>query len=320
VISDRRRTPIVRVALAGGAILFATLMPAVQAHATPHVKPAAREPEVLQGQVVRLFEELDQVTGLIESVRAKIESARSRISELARQIDTQQEMVNRLAAEAYMSRDAVGVDSLLGASSFTELQDSLEFLDAVTQRDHDVLVALQHRKAEVELERLRLEALDAELRGKRQRLEATAALLVEKLQRQRALLGRRAEEGAPDVDPPGGSSTSTPPPSPPAPSLGRTAVRELIRDRFSSLGSRTAEVALCVAEAESNLDPLAENPTTGAAGLFQFLPSTWETLSELAGRGGASVFDARANAAVASWTVAEYGWHPWRSVAEDCGA
>ena len=93
----------------------------------------------------------------------------------------------------------------------------------------------------------------------------------------------------------------------------------LVRDRFAPLGSRATEVALCVAERESNFDPLAVNPVTGAAGVFQFLPSTWASLSELAGRGGASVYDARANVAVAAWTVAQYGWHPWRSEADDCG-
>lgn len=92
----------------------------------------------------------------------------------------------------------------------------------------------------------------------------------------------------------------------------------LISEGFASLGSRTEEVALCVAEAESAFDPLAVNPSTGAAGVFQFLPSTWASLSELADHGGDSVFDARANVAVAAWTVAEYGWHPWRSVAADC--
>jgi soluble lytic murein transglycosylase-like protein len=94
----------------------------------------------------------------------------------------------------------------------------------------------------------------------------------------------------------------------------------LIRDHFASLGSGTEAVALCVAEAESNFNPLAENPSTGAAGVFQFLPSTWVHLSELAGRGGASVFDARANVAVTAWTVAAYGWHPWSSIAEACRA
>lgn len=95
---------------------------------------------------------------------------------------------------------------------------------------------------------------------------------------------------------------------------------ELIRDRFGSLGSRPTQVALCVAEAESGFDPLAVNPSTGAAGVFQFLPSTWESLSALAGWTSASVFDARANVAVAAWTVARYGWHAWRSVATGCGA
>lgn len=320
VISDRRRTPVIRVALTIGAILLASLMPAVRAPATPHTKAAAREPEVLQEQVVRLFAELDQVSRVIESVGADIASARERISELSRQIDAQQQMLNRRAAEAYMGGPAVGIDSLLGASSFTELQDALEFLDAVSQRDHDVLLSLQHRQAEVELQGVRLEALEAELLGKRERLEATAADLVETLQRQQALLRRRANELAPDDASVGNSPLSPPPPSPspPSPAPGRAAVTKLIRDQFASLGSRTGEVAVCVAEVESGLDPLAVNRATGAAGLFQFLPSTWVSLSELAGWGGASVFDTRANAAVAAWTVAHYGWHPWRSVAADC--
>jgi hypothetical protein len=97
-------------------------------------------------------------------------------------------------------------------------------------------------------------------------------------------------------------------------------VTKLIRAQFSSLGARTGEVALCVAKTESNLDPLAVNPLTGASGLFQFIPAAWASLSELADWGDASVFEARANAAVAAWTVAHYGWHPWRSVAADCGA
>jgi peptidoglycan hydrolase CwlO-like protein len=188
VISDRRRTPVVRVVLAVGTILFASLILAVRAPATPHMKGATREPVVLQRQVLRLFDQLDQVSRLIESVRAELVSVRNRISALARQIEAQQEMVNRRAAEAYMGGLAVGIDSVLGASSLTELQDSLEFLDAVSRRDNDVLLSLQHRKAELVLQRLRLAALETELRGKRQRLEVTAAHLVETMRRQQALL------------------------------------------------------------------------------------------------------------------------------------
>jgi Transglycosylase SLT domain len=323
VINDRRRTPILGIALAIGALMLVSLMPAVRAPATPPMRGAAQEAELLQGEVVRLFDRLDQISRAIEGARADAALARERITGLSGQIDAQQEMVNRYAADAYMGRPAAGVEALLGARSFTDFQDALAFLDAVSRREREVLVSLQHRKTEVERQRVRLEALEAKLLGTRERLETTVADLVEKLERQRDLLRERAEEGGtPSVngsieDP--AASPPPPSPSPPSPVPGRGAVTELIRDRFASLGSRTAVVALCVAERESGLDPLAVNPDTGAAGLFQFLPSTWATLSEMAGRGDASVLDAEANVAVAAWTVAHYGWHPWRSVAEDCG-
>ena len=292
-------------------------MTAVDAPAAPNMKGAAREP-ALREQVVHLFDRLDRVTQEIESVGADIEWARYRILELFDQIEAKQELLDRRAAEAYMAGVAGGFDSALGASSFTDFQDALVFLDAVSQRDHGVLVALEQRKVEIERQQIRLEALEVELRARRERLEATAADLVEKLQQQ--AFRERTEESTLDVGSPA-ESPSPSPPSPPAPTLAppREVVMAMIRDRFASLGSEATDVALCVADRESNFDALAVNPITGAAGVFQFIPSTWASLSELAGRGGASVFDARSNVAVAAWTVARYGWHPWSSVAGDCG-
>ena len=318
MIEPRRRTPIIRIVLAVVATLLASLAPAVRAPAAPPLKDAAREPRGLQEEVVRLFDRLDHVSRIIDGVQADVALVRERIAWLSRQIGAQQRIVNRRAAEAYMA-GAGGIDSVLGATSFTDLQDTLEYLDAISKSDHDVLVSLEQRKTQIELQRDRLEALEGELRGTQERLEATVANLVAKLRRQQAHLRRTAEETAANASvetPPG----PPPPPSPPGSTLGARAVTKLIRDRFASLGSKTVEVAICVAEAESGFDPSAVNPATGAAGLFQFLPSTWASLSELAGWGAASVFDARANVAVAAWTVAEYGWHPWRSVAADCGA
>jgi hypothetical protein len=284
------------------------------------MKGAAREPAALRVQVVRLFDRLDRVSRVLENLGADIEWARAQITELSRQIAAKQELLNRRAAEAYMVGVAGGFDSALGASSFADFQDALVFLDAVSQRDHDVLVALEQRKVEIERQQARLEALEVELRARRERLEATAADLVEKLQQQDALR-KRAEESTLDAGSAGGSTNSSPVPDPPAPTLAppRRVVIALVRDRFAPLGEETTDVALCVAERESNFDPLAVNPATGAAGVFQFIPSTWASLSALAGRGGASVFDARSNVVVAAWTLAHYGWHPWRSAAGDCG-
>lgn len=81
--------------------------------------------------------------------------------------------------------------------------------------------------------------------------------------------------------------------------------------------SDRVEEALRIIDCESNGDPNALNPYSGAAGLFQFLPSTWESTSPKAGFEGASVFDPEANIGSAAWLANRYSqlgyyyWHPW---------
>ena len=58
---------------------------------------------------------------------------------------------------------------------------------------------------------------------------------------------------------------------------------------------------LRVAWCESRYNPYAVNARSGAAGLFQFMPATWAANSVRAGYGGASVFDAVANANTAAY-------------------
>lgn len=314
----RPGTPI-RIALAVTMTLIVLAAPAAPISATPHTKGALRDPAVLHHQVVHLFDRLDQVSRVVERTQERMALVEDRIAELAGQIHARQELLNQRAAEAYMAGRAGGIESVLGANSFTDLGDALAYLGAVSQDDHDLLLSLRRRKAVLELEGRRLEALEEELRRKRTWVEATASDLVEELQRQHALLSR-SEESTPaeaGLESPVPATPSEPARTPPTPE--RDGVKWLIRDRFASLGAATTRAALCVAEAESGFDPMAVNPSTGAAGVFQFLPSTWASLSELAGRTGASVFDAEANVAVAAWTVANYGWHPWRSVAAGCG-
>lgn len=96
---------------------------------------------------------------------------------------------------------------------------------------------------------------------------------------------------------------------------GKEAVerwRPLVAEYFPA---HLVEDALRVIDCESNGDPNAVNPRSGAAGLFQFLPSTWSNVSPMAGWAGADVFDPRANIAVAAWLVnytTEKGLGPWQ--------
>lgn len=60
-------------------------------------------------------------------------------------------------------------------------------------------------------------------------------------------------------------------------------------------------VADCVIEHESHGNPNAVNRKTGAAGLGQFLASTWRTTPQ--GRSGKSVFDPVANRSAVEWML-----------------
>lgn len=121
----------------------------------------------------------------------------------------------------------------------------------------------------------------------------------------------------------GSTPTTTSPPAPPTTSGGggpwnHSPAVEQWRGLVSAyFPSNRVEEALAVLGCESNGDPNAHNPYSGAAGLFQFLPSTWASTSPQAGFAGASVYDAEANIGSAAWlgsyyeSQGQYFWAPW---------
>jgi hypothetical protein len=66
----------------------------------------------------------------------------------------------------------------------------------------------------------------------------------------------------------------------------------------------------CIIARESGWDPMQQNPRSKAAGLAQFLPSTWATTPP--GQSGDSPFDALANIDAAIWLARTKGWTQWQ--------
>ncbi len=77
-------------------------------------------------------------------------------------------------------------------------------------------------------------------------------------------------------------------------------IESVIRAAAATWGADPNQL-LRVAWCESRYNPYAVNARSGAAGLFQFMPATWAANSVRAGYGGASVFDAVANANTAAY-------------------
>jgi Transglycosylase SLT domain len=80
-----------------------------------------------------------------------------------------------------------------------------------------------------------------------------------------------------------------------------------ITDAFSPLGAAAVQWAMNVAWCESRYHPNSVNTDSGAAGLFQFLPSTWSGTPYAK----QSPFDPRANAFAAAWLYSHYGPGRW---------
>lgn len=96
---------------------------------------------------------------------------------------------------------------------------------------------------------------------------------------------------------PAAAPTPAPTPAPSAaPASASGSITEIITAAANRYG-QSPSAMLAVARCESNLDPNAVNPRSGAAGLFQFLPGTWKTTPYAS----YSILDPWANANAAGW-------------------
>lgn len=111
------------------------------------------------------------------------------------------------------------------------------------------------------------------------------------------------------------SSVSAPTPSAPSYSGSAEQWRSLLSGYWTGA---ELDFALCVVEGESRGDPGAKNPRSTAAGLWQFLRSTWDTVA--AAVGGPSYdsgapYDPHIATEYAYWLQTTDGWYHWNAAA-----
>jgi multidrug efflux pump subunit AcrA (membrane-fusion protein) len=84
-------------------------------------------------------------------------------------------------------------------------------------------------------------------------------------------------------------------------------IAKIINDAFGPLGPAAVQWAINVAYCESRYHPNSVNSSSGASGLFQFMPGTWSGTPWA----NQSPFDPVANAQAAAWLYSRYGPGRW---------
>ncbi len=303
----------------------------------------------------RVLVRIDATRRQLESVTAQLVATEKRERKARVGVASQQELIDQRAAQLYMN-PLSSIDMILGSSSVADLADRVHYVHVVAQSDQALLdrmargiAALRVARTEIAAGRERLQTLKTTLTVQASKLAAElrqqqglVAALHSDINDAQAMLTRlkdrrakeiaaaalqRARTRAPSPPWSPSPSPSSPSPSPPSPPLppspspppppGTSSVLQLITTDFAPLGQTVVQQALCVANHESSFDASATNPSSGAAGVFQFLPQVWPSLSHAAGYGGRSALDAAANVGTAAWTVSRFGWAAWSI--DSCG-
>ncbi len=91
----------------------------------------------------------------------------------------------------------------------------------------------------------------------------------------------------------------------------REEVQQLIRD-YSAEDGISADLPLRIAQCESGFNQFAQNKSSSASGVYQWLNSSW-TSQPASQANTVSVFDADKNVSAAVWLIAHGQTSPWKA-------
>jgi transglycosylase-like protein with SLT domain len=238
----------------------------------------------------------------VDSVKAQLAAAADRASRLdqdlarlqseiegnQRQIATERLELRRLARVLYVQPTSF---ALLLAESHTlgEAITRWSDLSSAGHRAAALKQSLIDHERGLEQQRSQIRASRADLQGQIEQLNAQ----FRHLQAMAAEAAAAAQPAPPATTRPG--------------RVPSDSIRAIIVAAFSPLGQNSVTWALRVAACESGYNPYAVNRSSGAAGLFQFMPSTWAHSPWAA----QSPFDPVANSQAAAWLLARSGGGQW---------
>ena len=242
----------------------------------------------LSNQEQDVKQQLSNASAQITQVNLQMATLERSVIDTQQRIERERAQVRLLARALYAEPDSL-VAMVFESASVTEAVTRIADLTSAGDRaaatkhalDRD-LARLTQQKTQLQSDRDKTEQLQKQLQAQFSKLVAQ-------------VVAARLQSPAPSQTPlsldPG--------------SVG--AIQQIILDAFAAQGAAAQSWALRVAKCESNYNPYAVNRSSGASGLFQFLPSTWASSPYHA----QSPFDPTANAKAAAWLYQRSGAGQW---------
>jgi peptidoglycan hydrolase CwlO-like protein len=135
-------------------------------NAKDHVAALAREAHAIQRQldaisirVNQVATEWDREQGKLEKLTAELVSTQLTLAKARSRYESIETRLNDRARSVFMEGPASDLEFLLGASSFTDLTDRLEYVSAVATSDADLATEVQNTKNVLSVKERNLETL-----------------------------------------------------------------------------------------------------------------------------------------------------------------
>ena len=236
---------------------------------------AGREIAIVQGRLDNVEAELVTAEARLAQTRADLRAARIRLLRLRRRLaDGRATLAAQLVA-AYKSDPPDVVSLVLGADSFADLLEQVEFITRVSAHNAGVVDRVRVARADTEhattaLERLELRRRDAAVDVGRRR-DALASMRDGLAQRQATLVRARAARARALAGTRSGRRSA------------QRSLSRLIAERERAAAAAAAgpggpwAIPWPIVQCESGGQNLPPN-AAGASGYYQMLPSTWKGL------------------------------------------
>jgi peptidoglycan hydrolase CwlO-like protein len=137
----------------------------------------------LSAQAAALAERLQAAEGRLELITQQLMQTRRELSDVRYRYEELQVRLNDRLRQTYMNGPASSLEFLLGAATFSDLSDRVEYVDALAQTDNDLATQVANLRNDL--------AAKARAQG---RLQAKQTQLVNGLQRDKAALDAKLSE------------------------------------------------------------------------------------------------------------------------------